>query len=50
MEWMTVLCVALASRLLAHWRPSPRFEPIPLYVLGSLAAMWCFERAAALVR
>ena len=28
---------------LPHWT-----EWIPLYVMGSLAAFWCFERAAAL--
>lgn len=27
-----------------------RLAPLPLYAMGSLAALWCFERAAALLR
>jgi len=35
-------------RLPARW---PRWaEWVPVYGMGTLAAFWCFQRAAALVR
>jgi hydrogenase/urease accessory protein HupE len=39
---------ALSRRLRIRW---PAWaEQVPLYTMGSLAAFWCFERAAALIR
>ena len=43
-----LLLVAGLRRLPLAW---PRWaQQIPLYAMGSLAALWCFERAAALLR
>lgn len=44
--WLAL--AALLRRLPFTW---PRWmRQVPLYTMGSLAAFWCFERAAALVR
>jgi len=44
--WLAVL--AALRRLHISW---PRWTlRVPLYTMGSLAAFWCFERSAALVR
>ncbi|MFN8644922.1 MAG: HupE/UreJ family protein, partial [Candidatus Binatia bacterium] len=40
---------AAVARRLAPTVP-PWARPLPLYAMGSLAAFWCFERTAALVR
>ena len=47
--------VAVLLTAAALVRPLPVRWPgwagqVPLYVMGSLAAFWCFERAAALIR
>ena len=44
--------VVLAGRYLlrARWFHFLRWaKPLPVYAMGSLAAFWCFERAAALL-
>lgn len=44
--WLAL--AALLRRLPVSW---PGWAPqVPLYAMGSLAAFWCFERAAALLR
>lgn len=43
-----VVASAVARRLPLAWPAWTR--PVPLYAMGSLAALWCFERAAALLR
>jgi len=43
-----LLAAAALARLPLRW---PRWAPqVPVYVIGSLAAYWCFERAAVLMR
>ncbi|MEQ9322002.1 MAG: HupE/UreJ family protein, partial [Polyangiaceae bacterium] len=41
------LLVALARRLPPLTRAPARLRLAPSYLIGSLAVMWCFERAAA---
>jgi hypothetical protein len=48
-------CVAAWLAILRALRAVPLAWPrwlaqAPLYAMGSLAALWCFERAAALLR
>lgn len=50
---LSFVCLALTTLCLL--RAIPRTYPVwarqlPLYVMGSLAAFWCFERASALLR
>jgi hydrogenase/urease accessory protein HupE len=45
-----VACVLVARRALDRLPlPAARLERVPVYVMGSLAALWCFQRAGALL-
>src|SRR5262249_34734769 len=47
---LAFVLVLLAARRVLPAR-LPRWAPrVPVYTMGSLAAFWCFERAAALLR
>ena len=39
--------LALWRRLAPQWAPPPAAGRWPAYLLGTLAAYWCYERAAA---
>jgi hypothetical protein len=48
-------CVAVVLVMMRLLRALPRPLPgwarqVPVYVIGSFGAFWCFERAAALLR